>query len=324
MASANTNFDEIITTSLMARQGTLADNVTNHNALLRILKQGGNTRLLDGGEKIVRELDFAENSTFKYYSGYEVLDIQPSDVMSAAEYDWAQAAVVVTCSGRQMRQNAGRNRTIDLVASRIKNAENTMANNISTGIYSDGTGSSGLQIGGLQLLVADVPTSGTPGNINRQTYTFWQNSEYDCTSDGTGSATAALIQGYMNELWLLCVRGSDKPDLIVADTAYFNFFWDSLQTIQRITTSDKGSSGFRSLEYNGPGGSAMVTYDDACPANHMYMLNTDYLSWDVHKDANFAAIDDRQSVNQDAVVKPIIFMGNLTMSNAALQGVLID
>ena len=34
-----------------------------------------------------------------------------------------------------------------------------MLNNISSGVYSDGTGSGGKQIGGLQLLVADDPTT---------------------------------------------------------------------------------------------------------------------------------------------------------------------
>ena len=28
-----------------------------------------------------------ENSTFKWYSGYEVLDISPSDVITAAEFE---------------------------------------------------------------------------------------------------------------------------------------------------------------------------------------------------------------------------------------------
>ena len=63
-------------------------------------------------------------------------------------------------------------------------------------------------------------------------------------------------------------------------------------------------------------------YDDKCPNAHMYMLNTDYLFWRPHKDANMEPLEKRQSVNQDATVIPVIFMGNLTMSNAARQGVI--
>jgi hypothetical protein len=128
----------------------------------------------------------------------------------------------------------------------------------------------------------------------------------------------------MNTAWLTLIRGSDKPDLIVADSVMFNFYWESLQTIQRITRSDEGAAGFRSLEYNGPGGSAPVVYDDRAPAKHMYFLNTDYIFWRTHKDADFEVIDQMRSQNQDAVSVPIIWMGNMTASNRSLQGVLVD
>jgi hypothetical protein len=60
-----------------------------------------------------------------------VLDITASDVISAAEFDWKQAAVSVVISGLDMRKNSGKNRMINLIAARVKNAENTMANNLS-------------------------------------------------------------------------------------------------------------------------------------------------------------------------------------------------
>lgn len=322
MAFANSNFDEIITTTLKNRTGKLADNVTNNNALLRFLNENGNIMLEDGGQTLVQELDFAENSTFKFYSGFEVLDVSASEVLSAAEYDWKQAAVAVTVSGLEKRKNMGTNQMINLISSRIKNAENTMSNNLSTGIYSDGTGSGGKQIGGLQLLVADSPATGTVGGIDRASFSFWQNVSFDATDDGGAAATAANIQGFMNEVWVQLVRGSDNPNLIVADNNFFTLFWESLQTIQRITDVAKGSSGFRSLEYNGPGGSAAVMLDNAAGTDHMYFLNTDFLFWKIHRDANFSVSDDIQSINQDAIVKQILFMGNLTMSNGSLQGVL--
>lgn len=322
--NANPSFDDIITTTLKKRTGMVADNVTNNNALLSHLQEKGNISLLDGGETIVKELDFQENSTFKFYSGFDILDISPQEVLSAAEYDWKQAATVVNVSGRQMRQNSGLTRMINLVSARVKNAENTMANNISTSIYSDGTGSAGLEIGGLQLLVADDPTTGTVGGIDRAAFSFWRNITFDATTDGGAAADATNIQSYMEQVWIQLVRGSDNPQLIVADSNYFQFFWQSLQTIQRITKVDKGESGFQSLEFNGPGGSAAVMLDQAAPTNHMYFLNSDFIFWDVHQDANFVPLSDRESINQDATVKPIIFMGNLTMSNASLQGVLKD
>jgi hypothetical protein len=189
-------------------------------------------------------------------------------------------------------------------------------------MYSDGTASSGKQIGGLQLLVADAPATGTVGGINRATYSFWRNQAFSATSDGGSAASAANIQRYMNTLYQRTARQTDKVDLILADTNYYNFYLSSLQAIQRITSDEMAQAGFQSLKYMG----ADVVFDGGigggCPANHMYFLNTDYIYWRPHRDRNMVPLDRTQSINQDATVQLIIWMGNMTMSNAQLQGVI--
>lgn len=97
-----------------------------------------------------------------YYDGDEQLNVGTSDVITAAEFDWKQAAVAVRINGRELAMNNGPEAVIDLLEVRVKNAERTMLNNLATGCYSDGTGSGSKQIGGLQLLVSDAGT-GTVG-----------------------------------------------------------------------------------------------------------------------------------------------------------------
>lgn len=317
---ASPNLSEIITTTLRNRSGELADNVSKGNALLMRLKEKGGWKPASG-RSIVQELDYAENGTFMYYSGGEALNIGSSDVMSAAEFDWKQAACAVTATGLEVDvQNTGKEAIIDLLESRIKNAQRTMRNNICNGMYSDGTGSGGKQIGGLQLLVADAPTTGTVGGINRANYSFWQNQVYDASSDGGTAATAANIQTYMNALYLECSRGGDKPDLILADAVYYKLFWGSLQAIQRITDSKMADAGFQSIKFAG----ADVVYEDntGMPASHMYFLNTDYINLRYAPKRLFKPLEKVQSINQDAMVQLITFAGNMTTSNASLQGVL--
>lgn len=320
---ASPNLSEIITTTLRNRTGELADNVLENNALLSRLKKKGKVKSVDGGRTIVQELEYAENGTFMRYSGYETLNIAPSDVFTAAEFDFKQAAVAVSISGLEELQNSGENALIDLLASRIKNAQKTMMNNIASDCYSDGTADGGKQIGGLQLLVSKTPTSGTVGGINRATYSFWQNKE-DAPS---GAPTSSTIQGRMNDMALQLVRGTDSADLIVADSLYYGFYLASLQAIQRITSEDMAAAGFSSLAYFGAGKKADVVLDGGvggnCPASTMYFLNTDYIHFRPHTKRNFAPIGgERMATNQDAMVKLIGFAGNMTLSNASLQGVL--
>lgn len=317
---ASPNLSEIITTTLRNRSGELADNVSKGNALLNRLKEKSGWKAASG-RTIVQELDYAENGTFMYYSGGEQLNIASSDVLSAAEFDWKQAACAVVATGLEVDvQNVGKEAVIDLLEARIKNAQRTMRNNICNGMYSDGTGTGGKQIGGLQLLVADAPTSGTVGGINRLNFSFWRNQVYDASSDGGTAATAANIQTYMNAEYLECTRGADKPDLILADANYYKLFWGSLQAIQRITDSKMAEAGFQSVKFAG----ADVVYEDntGMPSNHMYFLNTDYIFLRYAPKRLFKPLEKVQSINQDAMVQLITFAGNMTTSNASLQGVL--
>ena len=316
------NLSEIITTTLRNRSGKLADNVSKGNALLMRTRAKGSWKTASG-RSILQELEYAENGTFMYYSGGEVLNVSASDVMSAAEFDWKQAACAVTATGLEVDvQNVGKEAVIDLLEARIKNAERTMKNNICTGMYSDGTGTSGKQIGGLQLLVADDPTTGTVGGINRATFSFWQNKTFDATTDGGAAASTTNIQTYMNKLYLRTSRGADHTDLIMADANYYALFWGSLQAIQRISDPKLAEAGFQTVKFSG----ADVVYEDSTgmPADHMYFLNSDYIFLRYAAKRLFKPLDKVQSINQDAIVQLITFAGNMTTSNASLQGVLKD
>lgn len=325
MAIPNSTMTEIVTTTLRNRTGQLADNVSKNNALLYRLQKKGKVKPVSGGRTIVQELEYAENGTFKRYSGYESLNISPSDVFTAAEFNYAQAAVAVSISGLEMLQNAGKEQIIDLLASRISNAEKTLTNNIAIDCYSDGTADGGKQIGGLQLIVDTTPTTGTVGGIDASTTigTFWRNIAYD----GGGTATSTNIQSYMNATAVQLVRGTDRPDLIVADNNYYQKYLASMQTIQRVTDESMAGAGFTSLKYFGAGMSSDVVLDGGVsggmPGSTMYFLNTDYIFFRPHSDRNFVPIgDDRFAVNQDAMVKLIGFAGNMTVSNRRLQGVM--
>lgn len=320
---ASPNLSELVTTTLSKYSRTASDNVTKNNALFYRVNKRGNVRTFDGGRNIVQELEYAENGTFKRYSGYEQLNIAPSDVFTAAEFPIAQAAVAVTISGLEQLQNRGTSQIIDLLEGRIKNAMRTMTNNIAQDIYSDGSADGGKQIGGLQLLVSKTPTLGTVGGIDRSQWAFWRNQAYA----PSGAPTAVNIKSRMNTIALACSRGTDRPDLILADNNYYQAYLESLQAIQQITKTDMAAAGFTSLAFAGHGSMADVVFDGgqggACPANTMYFINTDFIHFRPHADRNFVPIGgDRQSVNQDAIVKLLGFAGNMTLSNASLQGVL--
>jgi hypothetical protein len=316
------NLSEIVTTTMYNRSKKLADNVSNNNALLARLERKGKRKPVAGGRQILQEIEYGENSTFGWYSGYDPLNISPSDVFTSAVYDWKQCSVAVSISGLEELMNSGDEQMIDLLESRIDNAEKTMRNQMAAAVYGDGTAAGGKAIGGMQLLLADTGL-GTVGGINSTTWNFWRNIVFNSVADGGAAASTANIVSYMDRLWLQLVRGTDKPDLIVADNNYYRLYMEALQPLQRFTSKDMAQAGFESLKFM----SADVVFDGgiggACPANHMYFLNTDYIYLRPHSKRQYVPLSpDRFSTNQDAMVKLVGWAGNMTTSGRKFQGVL--
>ena len=325
MPFANANISDILATTIESRTKKIADNVTNNNALLMKLKKKGRIKTFSGGSKILQELSFAENSNAGWYSGYDLLPVGISDVISAAEFDIKQAAVPVVISGLEQLQNSGKEKMIDLMEARLEVAESTMANLITGGLYSDGTAAGGKQIDGLQAALPVDPTAVPYGGIDGATFTFWQNAVSDQTAaDGLDPTK---IQAYWNTLWAELVRGQDRPDLIMADTTVWNAYVASLQAQQRFTNTDTADAGFATLKfmdadvcldggiYNGNNGAGT-------PAGTAFFLNTNYIHYRPHADRNMVPLSPnrRYSTNQDAEVQIMAWAGNLTCSGRQFQG----
>jgi len=326
MAFANSAITDIIATTIQSRSGELADNLTQNNAILQHLDKKGNVRPFSGGNVILEEIMYNDPNTnnANSYSGYEVLNISPDSPISAAQYKIAQYADAVTMSGLEMLQNSSKEAIIDLLDGRMQVSEARLLNRISGDLFLDGTGNGGKNLDGLAAAISATPTSGTYGGINAANWSFWQNT----ATTGT-TITASNIQAKMTSTALQLVRGTDKADLIVADTNFYSLYVQALQAIQRITTEESGSSGFASMKFYGGGTSADVVlgggYGNEQPTNTMYFLNTNYIFLRPHKERNFVPIGgERQAINQDAIVKLYGWAGNLTTSNRFLQGIMTN
>lgn len=321
MPSPNAIFTELVSTTFRKHSKDLKDNVSKHNALYRRMVEKGQTRKENGGLTIVEGLDYAANATYQRYSGFDVLNVGASDVISNAEYQWRQIAIHVVASGLELRINSGESKIINLVKSRMKNAMRTFKNNFSSDLYSDGTLPN--QITGLLAMVSDNGL-GIVGGIDSSTWPFWQSKVQSAAApiQGGGAITPGptTIESLMLPLWLAQTRGDDQPDLIVCDNNYYTFFEQSQTSLKRYNTDDSVSAGLVSLKYK----KADVIFDggSGIPANRMYFLNTDYLQLVTHTDADLTVVDQMRPYNQDAVVVPILWMGNMVCSNRSLQGVL--
>jgi len=315
------NISDILATTIESRSKKIADSVTDNNALLKKLSTKGKIKTFTGGSKILQELSFAENSNAGWYSGYDLLPVGVSDVLSAAEFDIKQAAVPVVISGLEMLQNAGKEQMIDLLDARMNVAESTLANLISSALYSDGTGNGGKEITGLDAAVPVDPTTGTYGGIDRATWTFWRSKV-----DASVNLGPTTIQAAMNGMWASLIRGSDMPDLILMDNNTWEIYVASLQAQQRFHQAEVGDLGFPTLKFMGTDVCLDGGIGGNATADTIYFLNTKYMHYRPHAQRNMVPLSPnrRYATNQDAEVQILAWAGNLTSSGSQFQGRLID
>jgi hypothetical protein len=310
---------QLITTTINNYHKELVDNVSNSNAVTAKLREGNRIRVIDGGKAIACPLTYAEE-TFAWYSGSELLSRAVKETISEADYAPANAVASVTLTGPDLAKNRGRERIINLLEGKMDNAEATMKNNITKAVYGDGTVAK--SFAGLKAFVTDNGT-GIVGGIDSTTWTFWKN-QFTGVVRATGLQYPALKTG-MNALWMKLIRGTEHPDLIVADGEVYSTYESGLQENQRYADANLGKLGFQTLMYK----QAPIVFDGAAtgistPTGGAYFLNTKYLKFEVYSGRNFEQLDlPEQSPDMDAVTKHIAFMGGLTLSNRSMQGRLV-
>jgi hypothetical protein len=313
----NNNVGNLVTTTLNNYHKEFADSVTNSNAVTALLRKGNRVRIIEGGKAISCPLTYAEE-TFAWYSGTELLSRAVKETITEADYAPANAVASVTISGPDLAKNRSEQQILNLLEGKIENAQATMANNITKAIYSDG--SVAKSFAGLKAFVT-VDGTGIVGAIDAGTWGFWKN-QFQGIARATGLQYPALKAG-MNALWLKLTRGSEKPDLILADGEMYATYESGLQENQRYADATLGSLGFETLKYK----TAAMVYDNALTTGIAtavgggYFLNTKYMKFEIYSGRNFEQLDlPDQSPDMDAVTRHIAFMGALTLSNRSMQG----
>ena len=307
----NASFDALLSTTLANYRDQLTDNIFTARPLTYFLTDKGRIRMVDGGTKIVEPLIYGTNSTVASYSGYDTLSLTAQEGISAAEFEWKQYAASIAISGIEEAKNNGEQAIINLLEAKIMQAEESMKEGFNQMFFGNGTGNSGKNWNGLGNLVSSV---GTVGGINRATAgnEFWRSY--------VNANAGALTLGKMATAYNSVSVGNDHPDMVLTTQTLFEKYESLLQPQLRYTDTKTADAGFQNLLFK----AAPVAYDVHCTAGYMYFLNSKYLTLVGHSGKWFAQTDFVRPENMDARYALIMCYGNLTVRNAAKQGVITD
>lgn len=265
------------------------------------------------GRSVNVTIEYAPNTTVKPMSELETLDITRVDVFDQAEYPWKFLGGDIVMSEFEEQANSNGGGKFELEAAKMKNLKNSFMQNMSRQAYSDGTGTGGKEIGGLQYLVSTTPTTGSPGTINRATYTFWRNQQ---VSGAKSTTTYDNYKGAMRSAYNLASTGIGEhhPTFAVTNRTDFEGFESlhmSIERLNRTSANDKLVTGFKGSNFMFK--DIPLAYDTDAPAGSTYILNDEnlflvYMLW-------MKAFPPGTPVNQFAKVVKVFHIWNMVTDN---------
>jgi len=326
MAATSTTetWDAAWTLTMRAKRKELTDNFFDAYPTLDMFRKGNALVTDNGGKEIQADIMYAGNSA-QYFSGYDVLNTDAVDGVTAAFYPFRYAAVPITINFTEEQENRKRDSAMSLLEAKTRQSMLTLRDQINTSLYSAQTGKAPL---GFQDVIADAPgtTPTTLGGITVSGNSWWQNKANNATAD-TSFTTIVNTNFYegmirMSTLWNDVSEGNEQPTNIFTTNSIYADFEEIFEGTgyQRLSGKDSPGVDGRLPSFRG----IPVQYDRDCGTGRMYFFNTNYLKMHMQSGMNFSKTPFRENSNQLAKVAFITVGLQVVTNNRRRQGVIYN
>lgn len=302
----------------------VTDQIYKSNVLFYRLDRA-NKRVVRGGTQIEVPLLYSRFTSSGWYTGFDLLDTTPQDVVKNAAFDWKQTYVTVTVDGLSLIKNDSPESIASLIRTYFDVARMEMEENLGGAVFSDAV-TDVKKIDGIQGAIDNGTVAGTYGGLSNRTTTnsFWQPD-----TGALDTTTTTLTLASMQTVFGAATDGARHPTLLVGTQANYNRYWNLNQVHQRFPTEPMGQdeqlakAGFTNLLFN----NVPFAVDSHCNTSRagttgdsLYYLNEEYIELVVSPRADMKLEDFQQPVNQDAMTAKLLWAGNLIFSNVKRQG----
>lgn len=254
-------------------RGGFADNVSARVPLFNWLRKSEALAPWSGEGKFVNEEVMTTLPDYmQALAPYEQINLQPASGFVNVPFFLKELVYPIVITFREMNANKGKAQAVDLLKSKMKQAELAFAETLETMLFGDGTAQAGKVMLGLEAIMPDDNTAGSLGGYSRTTNTWLR-----CPSVSGAKTSLAFdnLRAKMTNIKNTCTRGMIKPDIyLTTQTVYEGY--ESL-SFGKYTPTDK--SGAIDLGFSGDlvFGGKPVVFGDKIGSGRMYALSKDCL-----------------------------------------------
>lgn len=265
----------------------------------------------DGGKTITNPLVVGRNPNITSYQYYDPLPVAQTNEFTKVEYNWSRVAGNVIISQQEEDENRGETAIFKIVKGKMMVLEESIKEKFSEFLYGSGAGTDPY---GLAALIPDDPTTGSLGGISRATQSQWRTSSYDFD----GALDETNIEEAFDDILRDLKLKSDKPDLILVGRNIDRLYRTAVRDKITINIADTGNGkkmydlGFEGYTHNG----IAVIYDEDCPDDKAYFINSKYLRHHILSGVNMRVDDLKAPWTIDGYGKRTVWQGQFALWNA--------
>ena len=292
------NVDESLTLAWTNLMPGVLDNVFNENTALGILYKYFK-KTMQGGVSLSHAIRYAASTSGGSYSRYSQMDVTPQDGLTRDQWNWKQYYWTVAIDGFTERVAGKGEWAIENALEEKKSeAEDALRNDLEGDIFAASPGASDIR-----SLPVIVLASGTEGQVNGGTSSWWQSSVVTAGSWAAGVGRQKLV----NMINTVSKRNPvGKPTYLCSDQTSIEAYENTIVSQYRYSngTPDVGAMKLTFKEipwvFSVNGTSGII-----------YALHPKAIEFVVNKDTDFIFTGFVKPANQDAKVGQILLACSL-------------
>lgn len=221
--------DDILTSTLDNIRDTLTEQWVTANPVTKKLFDAGKVREQNGGNQIVENIEYQQNNTSGWVSSSAVVSVSINQILKQATYQWAVLAGSVGIDDHEDAKNSGNSAMFNLLKVRTANLRNTFNEDLETALVGQTTPNTDTLWSLIDVIDSSDPSIANYGNIDRDTFTFWQ-----ATETASGSMATQGLEDIRTAYYTTGRARTDAIDMHITTQTLYEAYQARLQPQERL------------------------------------------------------------------------------------------